>query len=189
MKRIILIISIALLSCKKEEVKLVQEDQKSPQQTQSISGDSTIAETDTTSQDTIEVIQVNLFESNLDDSLFISSNEIVNGYLYNENEFTVRIDNINPDSVRLGTYMNEYLVSNVNYGIDLIHTVIVGDGSKVQIALGSSATQINTLEITEIRNDSVWIVYDVDWTYTHWQFTDKNKSGNIKAELNGFKFR
>ena len=175
MKRIIFIIAISLLSCKKEEVKPIKKDNV------------------TTNANTPggTIVNTYLFESNLDDSLFINSDTIsTNGYLYNINQFTVRIADVTPDSVRVGNYTNEYLIRNVdNYGLKLIHTVIVGDGSKVQIELGSTATQIINLDVVKVQNDSIWINYNVNWTYKHWLHTDKNATGNIKCELNGFKYK
>lgn len=178
MKKILIISILFLIACKKENVNPKQEKSN-------LSVSNNIQDTTSTQTET-----VNLFESNSDDSIYITSNQVdENGYLYSSDDYIVRIDVHTPDSIKVGSYMNEYLISNVNYGLDLIHGIVLGDGSKGAVRLGESSCQINTLEVTQVRNDSVWIVYDVDWYYTHWLYTDRNKSGNIKAELNGFKYR
>lgn len=181
-KLLILSGTLFVFSCQKESVKpQLPVAYKSQSATDSLIVNDN---TDTTSE------QNYLFESNYNDSLHYSTNTIdANNYLISDNGFTIRISGVEPDSIKAGTYTNEYLVSNVDYGLRLIHSVYLGDGSLGGIELGSSATQINTLEVTQVRNDSVWITYDVDWYYTHWQDTQKNANGNIKAQLNGFKYR
>jgi hypothetical protein len=179
MRKLIFIIAISLTSCKKEEVKPteVEDNPITPQ---------SIVVNPTPPGETLH-----LFESLINDTDYIFSDTISQyGQLYYDNGFGVRISDVNPDSIKLGTYTNEYLIRNVNdYGLKLIHSVILRDGSRAGIMLGSTATQINTLEVTKIQNDSVWINYDVDWTYTHWLYTDRDTTGNIKCKLNGFKYR
>ena len=146
---------------------------------------------------TNNVVSELLFKSNLDDSLYFESDTILYhlsspyewGYLIQDNGFEVLIKTTDPDSVELGLYTNEYLTINTSFGINLTHNVYLADGSKASIQIGSTSTQINTLEVTKIQNDSVWFNYDVDWHFKHWLHTNMNKSGTMVGEVNGFKYR
>lgn len=195
MKLIPIMMLLAFTSCKKEDVS-PEPQLKSSQDvvidTTASGGDTLVIDTVTTpnptpNPDPIEI----LFESNLDDSLYLESNELIDDvfFITQSNGFHVRIETVNPDSVEVGFYTNEYLIRNTGFGINLTHGVYLADGSLAHIQIGSTSTQINTLEVTRIENDLVWFTYDVEWTYTHWLYTEKNKSGTIVGEVNGYKFK
>jgi len=180
---------LSVLSCNKQEI-------PNPNYTtpKSIGQDSINLESDNgvSNLDTNVSQQYYLVSTILDDSLTFNSNTVdSNGYMYHNlsNDFQIRLNVTDTNKIMIGSYTNEYLVYSSDNGFDLLHSVYVGDNSVVTLNMGGTSTQIIGFDITKIENDRMWVSFDLEWHYTHWLHTEKNKSGTIKGELNGFKYK
>ena len=191
MKKVLLLLTVGLFSCNKEEVQpkplqrveTVETTQNSP--IKSVSTLDTLTE-DTITEDTIVVDAKQFyFRSRLDDSITYEFNSFWNGdnRVISYYPFYIDVQIKDTASVKNGSYTNTYLTEKTNCPVYIQHTVVLKDGSYATPGIGSTSTQLHYLEVFNVDSNYCSVRYSCDWYYTHWRDAYKNSNGTLEGEI------
>jgi hypothetical protein len=186
MKKVLLLLSVGLFSCAKEEVQPKPIERVETVETVQNTPIKNVSTPDTTIEDTIVIDSKQFyFRSRLDDSITYEFNSFWNGSnrIISYYPFYIDVQVKDTAAVKDSSYTNNYLTRNTDCPIKIQHTVKLVDGSFATPGIGSTSTQLHYLEVFDVDSNYCSVRYSCDWYFTHWRDTYKNSNGTLEGEI------
>ncbi len=185
MRKVLLLLSVGLFSCAKEEVQPKPLERVETVETTLNSPVKSVSNPDTLTDTIVVDSKQFYFRSRLDDSITYEFNSFLNNSkrIISNYPFYIDVQVKDTSLVKDSSYTNNYLTENTACPIKIQHTVRLVDGSYSTPGIGSTRTQLHYLEVFDVDSNYCSVRYSCDWYYTHWRDTYKNSNGTLEGEI------